>query len=209
MNSPVTASRRPLAVALVAALGLALVVPAAQAGDHGKRSKWYDDDRREWDGRDDYDWAKVVDVDPIVRRIRVEEPRRECWDETRYEPGRVRREGTSTAGGMILGGIIGGAIGNQIGRGDGRRAATVAGAIIGSAIGHDTAERRGPPRTYEEPGREYTVEKCDVRYETRWDERVEGYDVEYVYNGRSYHTRLPYDPGEKLRIRVGVQPAEG
>lgn len=207
MKSPVTASRRRLPVALVAALAVALAAPAAQAGDHGPH-RWRDD-YRDRDDRGDYDWAKVLDVDPIVRRIRVEEPRRECWDESRYEPGRTRREGASTSGGMILGGIIGGAIGNQIGRGDGRRAATVAGALIGSAIGHDAAERRGPPRYYEEPGREYTVERCDVRYETRYDERIEGYDVEYEYNGRSYRTRLPYDPGDRIRVRVGVQPAEG
>ena len=33
----------------------------------------------------DYDYARVVDVDPIVRQVRVTVPERECWTETRYE----------------------------------------------------------------------------------------------------------------------------
>src|SRR5690606_12134214 len=32
----------------------------------------------------EYQYARVVHVDPIVRQVRVESPRRECWDETRY-----------------------------------------------------------------------------------------------------------------------------
>src|SRR5690606_33054668 len=28
----------------------------------------------------EYTYARVVDVDPIVRQVRVETPRRECWD---------------------------------------------------------------------------------------------------------------------------------
>ena len=84
----------------------------------------------------DYDYARVIDVDPIVRQVRVTTPKRECWTETRYEQVEVPGPGGYTtrrpsAGSMILGGIIGAAIGNQIGRGDGRRAATVAGAVIG------------------------------------------------------------------------------
>src|SRR5687767_14832755 len=88
----------------------------------------------------EYDYARVVDVDPIYRQVRVSVPRRECWNETRYEEVRYSRDRRSehrAAGPMILGGVIGAAIGNQIGSGDGRRAATVAGAIIGSAVGHD------------------------------------------------------------------------
>jgi uncharacterized protein YcfJ len=83
----------------------------------------------------------------------------------------------------------------------------LAGAIIGSAIGHDIGERRRAAQVYQEP-RVYTVERCGVRYVDNYEERIEGYDVEYVYEGRHYHTRLPYDPGERIRIRVDVTPAE-
>lgn len=212
--------RRWIAVLATAAFGtLAAGTALADGGKHrGWDKRW--DDRSDYrggrSGYSDYDYARVVDVDPIVRRIRVTEPRRECYEETRYEPDRVvtgrNGRGTSTAGSMILGGIIGAAVGNQIGSGDGRRAATVAGAIIGSAIGHDAAERRGSrsgdSRYYEEryEGRPYTVERCDVRYEESWEERIEAYRVTYDYQGRRGTMTLPYDPGPRVRVRVDVRP---
>jgi uncharacterized protein YcfJ len=35
----------------------------------------------------------------------------------------------------------------------------------------------------------------------RMEQRVEGYDVLYHYDGRVYGTRLPYEPGERLPVR--------
>lgn len=32
------------------------------------------------------------------------------------------------------------------------------------------------------------------------------YDVDYVYKGARYRSRLPEDPGNRLRIRIGVTP---
>lgn len=194
-------ARHAVALALVTAAGLLAVAPDAHADRKGKKY-------RQYDGREyatDFAYARVVDVDPIVTRVRVEDPRRECWEETRYEAPRQR---PGVAGPMVLGGLLGGAVGSQIGSGDGRRAATVAGAVIGSAIGHDVGERRRDRYDGPEP-RGYPVEQCEVRYETRWDERVDGYEVTYEYDGRHYQTRLPYDPGSRIRVRVDVAPAEG
>jgi uncharacterized protein YcfJ len=150
-----------------------------------------------------YDYAKVVDVDPIMRQVRVETPRRECWNEVREV--RDTRDSHSK-GGMVLGGIIGGVVGHQIGHGHGRDVATVAGTLIGAAVGHDIAAERAAYR-YSEP-REESVERCAVRYEQDYHERIEGYRVTYRYQGREYTTRLPYDPGDRIRIRVDVEPAE-
>ena len=199
---------------VAAAVGAALVAQAALA-DPGRSRAW----ERDHGGRySDTDYARVVDVEPITRRIRVTEPRRECYEETRYDEPRyqdVRSRGHQpAAGSMILGGILGAAVGNQIGSGDGRRAATVAGALIGSALGHDAAARRGERdgRYYDArdygPPRAYTVERCDVRYRESWEERIEGYRVAYEYHGRRYETRMPYDPGERVRVRVDVFPDE-
>lgn len=168
----------------------------------------YGDDRYDdrYDSRYDggYDYAKVVDVEPLRTRVRVTTPVRECWDETRYDD---RGNGPrSNASGALLGAVIGGVIGHQIGSGRGRDAATAAGAVIGAGIGHREAQRRNAG-SYP-PGREYTVQRCDTRYSDSYEERIDGYRVTYIYNGRRQVTQLPYNPGERIRVRVDVSPAE-
>jgi uncharacterized protein YcfJ len=147
----------------------------------------------------EYDYATVTHVEPIVRQVRIETPRRECYDDTRYVESPNPNVGAQT----VLGGIIGGVLGHQIGHGNGRDFATVAGAAIGAGVGYSNASRRYGSQTREE-----TVERCDVRYEHTTEERIDGYRVTYEYNGREYTTRLPYDPGERIKVRVAVAPAE-
>jgi uncharacterized protein YcfJ len=149
--------------------------------------------------RDSYDYAPVTRVEPIVRQVRIETPRRECYDDVRY----VESSPPQAAGRTVLGGIIGGVLGHQIGHGSGRDFATVAGAAIGAGIGYDSARRQYGMQTREE-----VVQRCDVRYEREYEERIEGYRVTYEYNGREYTTRMPYDPGERIKVRVAVAPAE-
>lgn len=185
---------------LSVALSTMVIAPMAFADPQAYGRGRYDSD-----GGARYDYARVIHVEPIVRQVRVETPQRECWDEERYDDSRYDRQ-QGLAGPTILGGLIGGAIGTRIGRGDGRRAATVAGVLIGSAIARDAAARRRAEQgAYSEPR---TVERCDVRYTHSVEERIDGYDVEYEYSGERYHTRLPYDPGDRMRIRVDVTPAE-
>lgn len=176
--------------------------------EQGRQDDGRYDDR--YQGGAEYDYARVVDVEPLTRRIRVSEPRRECWNETRvdngpYYNGPDRKRGVST----VVGAVIGGVLGSQVGHGRGRDAATVAGAVIGGAIGRDQAERRAAQRGYGGPPvREYTVERCEVRHVDSWEERTDGYRVTYVYNGRKGVTELPYRPGDRIRVRVDVTPAE-
>lgn len=154
-----------------------------------------------------YDYARVVDVQPLTTRVRVSTPQRECWDETRQEPGGYAPgpHGRQVAGGTLLGAAIGAVIGHQIGSGRGRDAATVGGAIVGAGIGHQQAMRRHGATL---PPREYTVQRCETRYRDEWQERVEGYRVTYVYHGREQVTEMPYKPGDRIRVRVDVTPAE-
>jgi len=35
---------------------------------------------------------------------------------------------------------------------------------------------------------------------------IQGYDVRYRYHGREYVTRMSYDPGDRIRVDVSVQP---
>jgi uncharacterized protein YcfJ len=186
-----------VAVGLLGVSGAALAAPPPWA--HG------------YDARYDqgYDYARVVDVDPILREVRTTVPRRECWDESQQAYPEARAHSAASAGPTILGGIIGGVIGSQIGHGRGRSVATVAGTLLGAGIGHEAASRRVPEEQeeqYAEP-EERIVQRCTVRYDERFDQQVDGYRVTYVYHGRQYTTRTPYDPGERIRIRVDVTPA--
>lgn len=143
-----------------------------------------------------YGWADVLRVDPVYGMSRDEVPRQECYDQPV-----VRHEGGNTTAGTVLGAVIGGVLGNTIGKGDGRKAATVAGAVAGGAVGHGVAGRDG--RDYED-----TETRCREVRSVDEQRRLAGYDVEYRYQGEVYVSRLNYDPGERLRIRVNVVPAE-
>ncbi len=181
------------------AVGLAAVSAGALA-DHDRGS--YRNDRHDRH-RGDYDYARVVDVEPIRRRVRISEPVRECWDEAVHESDGPLS--SRHAGSTLLGGVIGGVVGNQIGRGRGRDVARIAGALVGGAIGNDLSHQRHGDYY----GRERIVERCEVHYRDSWDERIDGYRVTYEYAGREYKTRMPYDPGDRVRIRVDVRPARG
>src|SRR5687768_16998318 len=211
-----TSGRKLIVVAMAAALSVTSVGAFAQDGprgdgryddrpyDDGRRGDRYDsrrDDRYDprYDDEGAYEYARVVDVQPLMTRVRVSTPQRECWDEVRvddrgYGYGNGPR---SSAGGALLGAVIGGVLGHQIGSGRGRDAATAAGAVIGAGIGHRQAERRNAGNLPAQ--REYTVERCDTRYSDAWEERIDGYRVTYVYNGRRQVTELPYRPGDRIR----------
>lgn len=154
----------------------------------------------------DYDFAQVIDSQPIFADVEVATSERVCWEEpVRYvERGRHRRHG---GGGALVGGIIGGAIGNQFGKGSGRAAATAAGLLLGASIGNQ-AERDSRRGYRDYPRREHVryEEVCERRPEYRREREVVGYDVTYEYNGRVGYTRTKQAPGEQIRVRVSVDP---
>ena len=48
--------------------------------------------------------------------------------------------------------------------------------------------------------------ECEMVPVVREFRRPIAYDVDYVYRGTKYRSRLPYDPGNRLRVRVSVVP---
>lgn len=150
-----------------------------------------------------YDYAHVISSEPIIRYVTVRTPVQECWDDTEYYSVVQRPRGT--AGGTIIGAIIGGVIGNQLGHGHHRDAATLVGTLAGAAIGSEVATARAGGYVTTQYGR--PVRRCQTNYQTHEEERIDGYRVLYVYNGQKYATRMPTDPGKRMRIRVDVRPA--
>lgn len=148
-----------------------------------------------------YAYAQVLSVEPIVRYVTVRQPVQECWEESREYV--VDRYPSRAAGSTLIGAIVGGVIGHQIGSGRGNDAATAAGALVGAAVGNSSARRHaGERQVYSRP-----VRRCNTNYTSHQEERIDGYNVLYRYQGQKYATRMPHDPGKRLRIRVDVRPA--
>lgn len=151
-------------------------------------------------------FADVMSSVPIYRTVRVEEPRRECWDErVVYEDRRSQDYwfDNGVAGGVV-GAIAGGIAGHQFGKGRGKDAATVLGAVIGAGVGQRVAvqnTRRDPG--YQRVGYE---ERCQTVTKYRTEQRIDAYDVTYRFGGQTYQTTLPYDPGARLAVDVSVRP---
>ncbi len=188
--------KTPVSLSAVAAI-LSLTTLSAQAE--------HDRDVRQNSSRAHYDYARVIAVDPIVRHVSVESPVRECWEEQRVREY-DRRDRRSNAGGVIAGSLIGGVIGHQFGSGRGNDAMTVLGTLVGAAIGSESGGRKYDDHERGYRTESYPVERCDVRYETHTEERIDGYRVTYVYNGQRLTTRTNYDPGNRLKVRVSVAP---
>ena len=166
------------------------------------------------------DYARVVEVTPLVQRVRVATPARDCWQETEYQTirhetrsyGPGQRGKVRTAAPTIAGGLIGGVIGRQFGSGSGRDAMTAVGALVGASMGNQAAhnEARGASGarvTYEE--RPVTVQRCQETTTYREEERIEGYRVTYLYAGREYVTTMASHPGTSIPVRVTVVPSTG
>jgi uncharacterized protein YcfJ len=142
------------------------------------------------------DWAPVLSSTPVFQR--VSQPRQECWNET-VTTNEVRRSADVPVG-AIVGGIAGGVLGHQIGSGRGNDVATVAGAIAGTVVGNNLDPNNRASTTVTPTTRD--VQRC--RTVQGYADVIQGFDVRYQYNGREYTTRLPYDPGERVRLRVSV-----
>ena len=136
-----------------------------------------------------YGYAQVLRAEEVLETVVTRTPEERC-DDVEY------RSSAGTTSGTVIGALVGAALGNQVGDGNCRKAASVAGAGAGGAIGRNVAERRA----------EAESRGCRIVEVERQEQQVVGYDVEYMYKGEKYMSRLPYDPGNRLRIRVSVTP---
>lgn len=127
---------------------------------------------------------------------------------------RYRDGGAETAAGLV-GGLIGGLIGNQFGGGNGKTAFTVAGAMLGASIAGDHVRhsRRhrhdlgdAGPAAYAFPER--TSRRCTETTQIRRVRGIDGYDVTYRYQGRTFNKWMHEHPGNTVPVRVAVEPLD-
>ncbi len=152
------------------------------------------------------EYGRVTRVQPRVEQVR--QPREECRTEYVQAPQYPAQQTQQRSpGGAIVGGIVGGLLGNQVGGGSGRAAATALGAVAGAVVG-DRVDNQGRPVNSQQYSSQYPQEQAvrQCRMVEGYESRTIGYDVTYTYNGRSFTSMMDRDPGQRVRLRVTVEP---
>lgn len=172
--------KKPIVIALTSLLGLAALPAWAETS---------------------YEYAQVVQSQPVYRVVAVSTPQEQCWEEEIAVDRYAHRDQNRTP--LLVSTLIGGAIGNAVGHNkSNQRVGAVLGAMLGHSIGRDIIRNNSRPES-----REYqTVQRCDTVFQQHEEERLVGYDVTYLYSGQEYSVRTDSDPGDQIRIRVSVQP---
>lgn len=142
--------------------------------------------------------ANVVGVSPVTEH--VNHPTQQCWTEQQQVIQSAPPQEHNFLG-AIIGGVAGGLLGSQIGRGNGRVAGAAVGAGVGALTGDAVAYRNrgGGTTTTTIP-----VQRCSQV--DNFQAVTTGYMVTYEYDGQRFSTRLPYNPGNQLRVNVAVTP---
>jgi uncharacterized protein YcfJ len=165
------------------------------------------------------DVAQVTSAQPIYERVST--PRQECWNETinterrvvspGYADAQPQPSGERTVGaGTIVGAIIGGVVGHQFGSSSrGRDHGTAAGVVVGGLVGNQIENSPSAPVAQDPARVDYVpetqnVQRCRTVDESR--DQIRGYNVSYRYQGRDYSTRMDYDPGPSMNVRVSLAP---
>lgn len=175
----------------------------ALADHHGKHGRdAYEDEEYYRDAGSGYDYATVLRSVPVTERVRISRPTQQCWDES--VPVETPSSGSSSMTGTIVGGIIGAAIGNAVGHSNtNKKVGAVAGGVLGASVGHDISSRNSGSTVHYE-----TQQRCDNSEAVSYEDRVVAYDVTYRYRNQTRTTRMDHDPGNSMRVRVDVTPAE-
>ncbi len=141
--------------------------------------------------------AKVVSASPITET--VNHPTQQCWTETQQTTQYVPPQ--YSPAGALIGGLAGGLIGSTVGRGTGKVAAAAGGAVLGAITGDRLANQNAAAGSYTTTT---PVQRC--RQVDNFETVTSGYMVTYEYEGQQFKTRLPYNPGNELRVNVAVTP---
>jgi uncharacterized protein YcfJ len=135
------------------------------------------------------EYAQVLAVEPVKTQIKT--PREVCKDVTvtRQKPVQDQHQ----IAGTVLGAVAGGLLGNQIGGGTGKKIATVAGAAGGGYAGNKIQEGMQERDTYTT-----TQTRCNTVNDI--SDKVVGYDVRYMLDGKEGKVRMDRDPGNQIPV---------
>ncbi|HET6395838.1 MAG TPA: hypothetical protein VFF91_03245 [Pseudoxanthomonas sp.] len=122
------------------------------------------------------DYAQVLRVQPVYQTLRATRTEERCDPEPPPPPSRPARDAADEG---VFSRMLD-SVKEAFGRG----------------------EQAPPPQPAPPPRRE----NCRLVQVDREFQRPIAYDVDYVYKGTKYRSRLAEDPGNRLRIRVSVTP---
>jgi uncharacterized protein YcfJ len=143
-----------------------------------------------------YEYATVLEAEPVVKSVRVVTPVEECWQE------RVRDHGDDDGVGLVVGAFVGGALGHAVGHHKkNKQVGAVLGSILGATVGNAVSTKKHRRR------RHYRTEEfCEIVEQSHFEERIIGYDVRYRYNNSTYNARMDTDPGDTIKVRIKMSP---
>ena len=130
-------------------------------------------------------------ADVIATRAVVGPPEQRCW----IEQQQVQQKSDPNIPGAIIGGVLGGVLGHQIGSGRGNDVATAVGAVGGAAVGSQVGRNT---QTYTQD-----VQRCAS---VPGSERVQYWDVTYVFNGVTHRAQLSFAPGATITVNAQGEP---
>lgn len=172
---------KPFPVLSMAGLYLVVAVAAAQEPDIDLRNRVVVVENVK------YDYAQVLNVEPVFQLLRATRTEEHCEPvSTRtLDPVKVVAEDDAEKG--------------KIGR-----FWTSVRRMFGSAEEAQAAAHAMPAEVVRRDP--LLTRNCQVIEVGREFRRPIAYDVDYVYRGTKYRSRLPDDPGNRLRIRVSITP---
>lgn len=154
-----------------------------------------------------YDYATVIEAEPIIKTVRVSTPREECWDEEVVYRENYADHPRDNSVGTVVGGILGGAIGNAIGHHKkNKQVGAVVGAVLGATLGRAVSANAHAHEESHSRQEVRTEEHCEIRQEYHEEDRIIGYRVRYRYNDETYATRTDIDPGDTIKVRIAISP---
>ncbi|MFT3762935.1 MAG: hypothetical protein QM761_10110 [Pseudoxanthomonas sp.] len=122
------------------------------------------------------DYAQVLNVEPVYETLRATRSEVVCEDAPKPAK-QAARTGQEEEG----------------------RWARMWGSVKGLFGGDEKHEQAKPAAAEPAP-------RCRSVPSSREYQRPVAYDVDYMYKGMKYRSRLPEDPGNRLRIRISVAP---
>ncbi|MCZ6503553.1 MAG: glycine zipper 2TM domain-containing protein [Gammaproteobacteria bacterium] len=146
-----------------------------------------------------YAYGKVVEAEPIIVKVIETAPHKECR-QVRQQRVVRRDHHDDRILPSLFGGLLGGVIGHQFGGGRGKTALTIAGAFAGANIAKDSSHKHRHNRRFS------VQERCTIVEQVHEVEKVDGYRVTYLYQGREFTRTTQRHPGTRIRLRVQVVP---